>query len=68
VLTSNYAVSTNESIINTVGGQITVNVTVLDTVAPPSAVMIYIAVNTPLAVVDIDIFLSVAVIPVPEAV
>ena len=38
--------------INTVGGHITVNVTVLDFFAPPSAVIVNIAVHVPLEVVD----------------
>ena len=60
-----------------VNGQMTINVTVLVSVAPPSAVIVYIAVNVPIVVVDSAIlrqFILVSateqpdcVIPVPEA-
>ena len=54
--------------IETVVGQTTVNVTVLVSVVnPPSAVMVYVAVHVPFAVVGIVIVLSVAAMPVPEA-
>ena len=60
-----------------VNGQITVNVTVLVSVAPPSAVIVYVTVNVPIVVVGSVIlrqFILVSateqpdyVIPVPEA-
>ena len=60
MFTLNYAVRTNEagSIIDTVVGQTTVNVTVLDVVAPPDAVMRYVAVHVPVEVVGKDKILS----------
>ena len=67
MFTLNYAVSTNEtgSIIDTVDGQTTFNVTVLVSVAPPDAVMRYVAVHVPVEVVGKVIVLSDVVIPVP---
>ena len=60
-----------------VNGQMTVNVTILVSVAPPSAVIVYVAVNVPTVVVGSVIlrqFKLVSatahpdyVIPVPEA-
>ena len=46
----------------------TVNVTVLVTVVPPSAVMVYVAVNTPLVVVGKVIDVPDIVKPVPATV
>ena len=67
MFTLNYAVRTNEagSIIDTVDGQTTVNVTVLVSIAPPDAVMVYVAVHVPVEVVGNVIVLSESVIPVP---
>ena len=55
------------SIIAIVFGHITVNVTVLDFVAPPSAVMRNIAVHVPTVVVAKVIVLPDDEIPVPDA-